>query len=293
MSSHIEKRKQTFIVRDSEVTVFADARVDDQSGKILSDLQLDNQAVKLAFDQFRVLNHFITPSEIVHFRERYGLSQRALAKLIGIGSATITRYEQGSLPTESINNLLQEIINDDNAFKNLVNKNGERLSIREQKLIMKRVSSQQSDTKKEALINLYQKRTESNVASINNGFKKFDFEKFKNMVIFFVKNNSHLSKEKLNRLLFYSDFDFFSAETVSMSGVTYSYDYFGPAPVDLELLYMQLRDENVLVITTFLDDRGETLGTDAIFDTTLFDAEELKVLKKVDAKFKNLTVSHN
>ena len=49
----------------------------------------------------------ITPEEIKEIRTRYGLSQKSFALLLGIGPASIVRYEQGAKPTKANANLIR------------------------------------------------------------------------------------------------------------------------------------------------------------------------------------------
>lgn len=49
----------------------------------------------------------MTKERIKETRSRYGLSQRSFAKLLGIGEATMVRYEKGSKPTRANANLLR------------------------------------------------------------------------------------------------------------------------------------------------------------------------------------------
>lgn len=49
----------------------------------------------------------ITPQEIKAIRQQYGLSQRSFALLLGIGPASIVRYEQGSKPSKANANLIR------------------------------------------------------------------------------------------------------------------------------------------------------------------------------------------
>ena len=48
------------------------------------------------------------PDEIVALRRRYGFSQRVLAAILGIGVASVQRYEGGALPSESHAELLRQ-----------------------------------------------------------------------------------------------------------------------------------------------------------------------------------------
>ena len=49
----------------------------------------------------------ITAEEIKAIRRRYGLSQKSFALLLGIGPASIVRYEQGSKPSKANANLIR------------------------------------------------------------------------------------------------------------------------------------------------------------------------------------------
>ncbi|WP_165046115.1 helix-turn-helix domain-containing protein [Adlercreutzia sp. ZJ138] len=49
----------------------------------------------------------ITPQRIRDIRKRYGLSQQAFARILGIGPASIARYENGTKPTKANANLIR------------------------------------------------------------------------------------------------------------------------------------------------------------------------------------------
>lgn len=53
------------------------------------------------------MNDELTAREIKEIRQQYGLSQRSFALLLGIGSASIARYEQGSKPSKANANLIR------------------------------------------------------------------------------------------------------------------------------------------------------------------------------------------
>ena len=53
----------------------------------------------------------ITPEEIRETRGKYGLSQRAFASVLGIGAASIARYERGVQPTRANANLIRAAAN--------------------------------------------------------------------------------------------------------------------------------------------------------------------------------------
>ena len=49
----------------------------------------------------------ITPSEIKRIRKKYGLTQQAFARLLGIGEASMVRYENGQPPSKANANLIR------------------------------------------------------------------------------------------------------------------------------------------------------------------------------------------
>ncbi|WP_165056552.1 MULTISPECIES: helix-turn-helix domain-containing protein [unclassified Adlercreutzia] len=49
----------------------------------------------------------LTPQDIKRIRGRYGLTQKAFARVLGIGEASIVRYENGQKPTRANANLIR------------------------------------------------------------------------------------------------------------------------------------------------------------------------------------------
>lgn len=49
----------------------------------------------------------ITPAEIKRIRKKYGLTQQAFARLLGIGEASMVRYENGQPPSKANANLIR------------------------------------------------------------------------------------------------------------------------------------------------------------------------------------------
>jgi len=258
-----------------------------KTNEIIFDLQLDNEAIKMALEQYRLNNNIVSYEDIVNFRKKYNLSQRALAKLLGIGSATVARYEKGALPTESLSNLLKEIMNDDGSFVSLFEKNKGNLSDDEEKKVESVLVDVKQKIKTNSVLKAYILRNDNGQANVNDGFKKFDFNKFKNMVIYLISNRVKLSKTRLNKLLFYCDFIYFSENSVSMSGATYIHDHYGPVPSDFELLYTVLRDQNIIDSVPFSDGHGEELSTNMNPDNSYFSKQELSILDVVSSKFKD------
>jgi putative zinc finger/helix-turn-helix YgiT family protein len=52
-----------------------------------------------AFRKYREIKKLIQPEEIIEIRKKYELTQKDYSKILGFGEITITRYENGSIPT--------------------------------------------------------------------------------------------------------------------------------------------------------------------------------------------------
>jgi len=61
----------------------------------------------IIFDAYKKIHNLLTSKEIIHIREKYGLSQTSFSKILGFGLKTITRYENGSIQDEAHDNLLR------------------------------------------------------------------------------------------------------------------------------------------------------------------------------------------
>lgn len=59
-----------------------------------------------AYRIYRERKCLLSPNEIKHIRQKYGLSQGLFARILGLGEKTITRYENGYLPDPAQNNLI-------------------------------------------------------------------------------------------------------------------------------------------------------------------------------------------
>ena len=94
----IEERKRTttIIIKGEEVTYeerFYFCANSDEDENEFETGTMTNENLLNARNAYRVKMGLLTSDEIVAIRESYGLSQVDLAKLLGWGEATISRYE--------------------------------------------------------------------------------------------------------------------------------------------------------------------------------------------------------
>ena len=69
--------------------------------------KMENENLLNARNEYRRAHELLTSDEIVAIRESYGLSQVDLAKLLGWGEATISRYESKAIQDDAYDNMLR------------------------------------------------------------------------------------------------------------------------------------------------------------------------------------------
>ena len=65
-----------------------------------------------ARDAYRSTHQMFTSQDIINLRNRYGLTQRELAKLLGWGEATVSRYETKQIQDETYDDILKVVSKD-------------------------------------------------------------------------------------------------------------------------------------------------------------------------------------
>lgn len=286
MNTEIKRDTDIIVVRNEKIEVASDFRFDKETGEKVSDNTLDNAAIQKAFNIYRNRHDVLDKNEIKEIRNRYEVSQRTFAVLTGIGVATIARYETGQIPTNANNELLKSIRDNFRFAQELFNQNSEQLSQKSREKLEDKMSEIAEENSTNEVVQFAEKRIEGQGPSIYTGYRSFEFEKFKQLVLFFAEKVSYLSKTKLNKLLFYSDFKSFQQELLSMTGLSYKRDYYGPVPIDFELLYSALNESDAIMWRIFPSGKGEYIVNKTSFNPDVFSQEELEIMQEVKNTFK-------
>ena len=106
-TTKIIEKPQTFKVKGREITLIAPVRVCATCGEEILDEELDNETLKMFYDEYRRLENLLLPEEIKAIRQKYNLSQASFAKLLGFGEKTITRYENGAIQDLCHDNMIR------------------------------------------------------------------------------------------------------------------------------------------------------------------------------------------
>ncbi len=169
--------------------------------------KMENENLLNARNEYRKAHGLLTSDDIVSIREKYGLSQVDLAKLLGWGEATISRYESKAIQDDAYDNMLRIIRDDPLAALELLQKNGEQFTGLKKLGIKQRIMENLDEEGRE-----YLQRQSLKSEYVNyqepcdaNGFKLLDIDKLEAVVSYFAEKISNLYKVKLMKMLWYAD----------------------------------------------------------------------------------------
>ena len=287
--SYIIGKDETYIVKGEPITIEASVRVCQQCHEDIFDMELDSENLRQAYQKYKQIHGLLMASDIIRIRKKYKLSQRTFAKLIGCTQATLVRYEKGAIQNDTHNRLIYLLDSYDNMAEMFAKVKGE-LSEKEIEKIALLLDNGSKATN--PYYNIFKKK-ETYPQTEYSGFQRFNFDKIKNMIIYFAQNQVKLYKTKLLKLLWYTDALNFSRTTKSISGLTYIHLTYGPVPEDRDELLGLLEKMGAIRIEvdTSTSYTGECIETDAKFDDSLFSAKELRVLQEVNQKFLNYSAT--
>ena len=273
-------RQENYDVKGEKITVQSKVKKCSECDQEIFDMTLDTENLKRAYRIYKTKHNLLQSEEILALRKKYSLTQNMLAMLIGCTQATIARYERGSIQSETHNTALVLLKNPENIKKIFEEKSGD-FNSNERKIFEKIFSDINNVSIKsmDLLENLY-----SYSPNVYSGFKKFDVEKFMAAVLFFALNQSGLYKTKLMKLLWYADMRFFKENTVSITGMKYIHQQYGPVPTQHSMCLSIL--ETLGIIELQEQEFGEVILPKA--DKILMEKlskSELEVLKTVNEKF--------
>ena len=245
--------------------------------------------LEIAYREYRKRHGLLQPEEIKKLRKGYGLTQFEMANLLGWGVATLNRYENGALQDDAHERILHLIADHRNFLKVLEENPNTISSEKREKLIHQFRSTMGKETN--WLEQIFGNYFGDYPADEFSGHKTLDLPKLFHAILFFCQEG--VSKTKLNKLLFYADFEHFKGYAVSITGSHYARITFGPAPDQYEHYYAILRSKEWLKIEeNFYTDTIE--GKDVIWeklisnqkpDLSIFSTTELKILASVKEYF--------
>lgn len=285
----IIEKEETFPVRREEVKVISRVKICDICKEEIFDETLDNENLIKAYNMFRKKKGILFPQDVKAIRQKYELSQRGMAKLLGWSQPTIARYEGGAIPSSSHNEQLIMLRDNPGYATNRLEDIKDMLSSCDKRRVSK-ITHKYLNEELNKVIEGYYNHYHSTILS---GFKRFDFEKLSNVAVFYAENMLDLVKTKLMKLLWFTDFAYYHRYKISMTGTPYWHHHYGPVPIHHDLLVSCLVENNIIETKPIQFDycEGDRVIPCAQFDPTIFNEDEIDVLKAVLQKFKEINAT--
>ncbi len=274
-------RKETFEI------VFHFYKCED-SGEQFTTTALDEVNMNQIYNQYRERFNVPFPDEIIAIRKKYGLSAAKMSEILGFGANSYRQYEAGEMPSIANAKLIQ-MVDEPKNFIEMVELCATLDEKNRAKFIVKAHLLAEERERDIFDLNLKEYLLGSHLADIYSGYRKPNFEKLTEMVVYFSSKLSPY-KTKMNKLLFYADFLMFKQSCFSISGMRYKAIDRGPVPNNFQSIYEYLTNQKEIDIYTTEFPPGYTgdqltARKERPFKPDLFTESELNILEKVAKVF--------
>ncbi|MGB3947832.1 MAG: type II toxin-antitoxin system antitoxin SocA domain-containing protein [Bacteroidia bacterium] len=254
-----------------------------------TDTKLDELNMNQLYNKYRERHNLPFPEEIRAIREQYDLPATKMSEVLGFGINSYRHYEAGEVPSAANGKLIQLAANP-KRFRDLLEL-CETCDERTKTKTLKRIEYLIQENK-QALLAYEEHLLDGHLPDEYTGYRKSSYNRFKEMVVFFTEQLKPW-KTQLNKLLFYADFLNYKRTGYSISGARYRAINMGPVPNNFNSIFEHIytRDYVDVIFTEFPNGSiGEQFkpNKNYSFNNTLFDENELNVLKDVVAKFKGI-----
>ncbi len=240
-----------------------------------------------AYREYRRRKGWVQPEEIKEFRENLGLTQQRFSDLLGIGIATLNRYENGALQSEATNRLISLSMNDPWILIKFA-KDGQAPFSDEDLQQLNQNIERYLDGIPQLLSDAIDRYGSYN-ASLLSGGECFDFEKFCEV----AKILCHQTKQfttKLQKLFFYVDFKHYKEHNKSITGMRYAHLPYGPVPDEYKTWLAALTDWMGILEPEKIEFEqygGEVFEFKGEPNYNIFSLDELNTIRYVKDTFKN------
>ena len=257
--------------------------------------EIEEKNNKRIYELYREKANIIKPQDIVNLREKYDISQRELTAILGFGKMTINRYERGGVPTKSQSDYIKLLIDNDSKFIEKVKEAYKNGSINE-KTYKKIVSTNlENEISKDDIQDMYRRVINNSLElkpSIFNGYKLFDLELVENIISYISSKVSNLTITSLNKYLWFIDILSFNQRGVSITGLTYQKQQYGPTIIDQRYKEISLLDDKY-IRNDYEDENGTRtiITSNKNFDLSKLKESEIEIINKIIKLLKNKNVT--
>lgn len=267
----------TLAFRKEEFEVVTHYYECEDSGERFTDDQLDELSIVQVHNRYREKYGVPFPDEIRLIRENYGVSASKMSEILGLGANSYRLYEAGEVPSVAIGRLIMSIRNP-STFIQQVSASAHFLSAKEIRKLIQAAEAHEQDFVPERVF-----------PSTLNGYRQPDFTKIAGIIAFFQASEKiALFKTKLNKLLFYADFNAYRLTGFSMTGLEYRAIQHGPVPSHFQKMYVSLSEQGQISIEEQYFGNGvygEEIKAIIPFNRNLFTADEMEILNFVAKRY--------
>ncbi len=289
----IEERKRmtTITLKGEEVTYeerFCFCANSDEDENEFETGTMANENLLNARNAYRVSHGLLTSEEIVGIRANYGLSQVDLARLLGWGEATVSRYESKAIQDEAYDTMLRLIKDSPLQALELLKKNGDKFSASKRREIRLKIVEKLDCYGKEFLTRqaFEGEYVDFDEPSDANGYTLLNIDKLEAVISYFAEHVSNLFKVKLMKLLWYADALSYKRDGRAITGLVYRHEAMGALPVGHYSL-MNLENLNVQEEVSCNYDLMLHIYPARNADYSVIADAEKRILDEVIAKFKS------
>lgn len=245
-----------------------------------------NENLLNARNAYRTKMGLLTSDEIVALRERYGMSQVDLAKLLGWGEATISRYESKAIQDEAYDTMLRLVRDNPLQALEFLKRNNSKFTAAKYNEIKANILEKLDSYGKEFLS---RQAFEGEYASFeepsdSNGFTVLNIDKIEAVISYMAEKVPNLFKVKLMKMLWYSDALGFIENGHAITGMVYCHEPMGALPIGHYDL-MNLENLNVKEEMSANYDSMLHIYPSVNMDYSVLDLKEKGIIDRVVAKF--------
>ena len=218
-----------------------------ECGERIGQLDIAGRNLDKMYRAYREKLDIPQPEEIVALRKGYGFTQRVFAAILDIGVASLQRYEQGALASDSHAQLLRQA-RDPRFLRDRLRQGARKLSEEERAHALQAVTAQCSGRVDYAVIRFDVLDGMAHEESLETGMRAFDPDRLREVVADLAAHVRDLYRTKLNKILFYLDFASYRDTGRGFTGLRYAKADFGPVPDQYELMMGALVDGAALAL---------------------------------------------
>ena len=247
------------------------------------------------YELYRAKANIIKPQDIVDLRKKYDISQRELTAILGFGKMTINRYERGGVPTKSQSDYIRLLIDNDNKFIEKVKeayKNGNINDKTYEKIVSEELNTGIDKEQIQDNIRRYLRYALNRKPDIYNGYKSLDIEKVENIISYIASKVKNLTITSLNKYLWFMDMLSFNQRSVSITGLTYQNQKFGPTIIDKKYDEISLLDDKYIREDIETENGNTTkIISNGNYNLDKISATEKEIIDTIIKILKNKTVT--